>query len=254
MAVFEEYADPRMASFYDAVNPFGADTAFYVELAGRLAPRAIIDIGCGTGLLADELARRGYDVTGIEPSSAMLEVARRRATGRTVHWVHGDATAARHASADLVLMTGHVAQVISDDDEWHTTLAAAHRALRPGGHLAFESRNPESQPWEAWTAEATRRRVRDVTLAGSGSETASVDVWYDRRRADGPLVHFEYHLSCIDSGEDLVSYNTLRFRTEKEITDALTDAGFTVEEVFGAWDRRPVAPEGRELIFVARRP
>jgi len=224
MAVFEEYADPRMASFYDAVNPFGADTAFYVELAGRLAPRAIIDIGCGTGLLADELARRGYDVTGIEPSSAMLEVARRRATGRTVHWVHGDAT------------------------------AAPHRALRPGGHLAFESRNPEGQPWEAWTAEATRRRVRDVTLAGSGSETASVDVWYDRRRADGPLVHFEYHLSCIDSGEDLVSYNTLRFRTEKEITDALTDAGFTVEEVFGAWDRRPVAPEGRELIFVARRP
>ncbi len=40
-------------------------------------------------------------------------------------------------------MTGHVAQVIADDETWHKTLAAIHRALRPGGRVAFESRNPK---------------------------------------------------------------------------------------------------------------
>jgi hypothetical protein len=41
-----------------------------------------------------------------------------------------------------------VAQVFLDDAEWATTLRAIHTALRPGGHLAFESRNPDDRAWE----------------------------------------------------------------------------------------------------------
>ena len=60
------------------------------------------------------------------------------------------------AEYDLAIMTGHVAQVITDDQRWRETLAATYRALRPGGRVAFESRNPSAREWTTWTPEASR--------------------------------------------------------------------------------------------------
>lgn len=51
------YADPRIVALYDALNPAAADTAFYLALAESAGH--IVDLGCGTGLLACELAMRG---------------------------------------------------------------------------------------------------------------------------------------------------------------------------------------------------
>ena len=51
----------------------------------------VIDIGWGTGLLACALARRGYQVTGVDPARAMLAVARNRPDGDRVRWTEGEA-------------------------------------------------------------------------------------------------------------------------------------------------------------------
>jgi 2-polyprenyl-3-methyl-5-hydroxy-6-metoxy-1,4-benzoquinol methylase len=77
VTAFREFTDPRMAAVYDALGPDRADTAFYLELAAELAAPSVVDIGCGTGLLACELARRGHAVTGVDPAPAMLGVVRR---------------------------------------------------------------------------------------------------------------------------------------------------------------------------------
>jgi hypothetical protein len=66
-------------------------------------------------------------------------------------------------------MTGHVAQFFVEDESWHSVLMAIRRALRPGGHIAFESRNPLVQPWSDekiedhvdWPSRTSRRRVDD---------------------------------------------------------------------------------------------
>ena len=71
----DSYADPRLAALYDALNPSDAAAAFYLGLA-CLPPARILDMGCGTGLLACEFAARGHDVTGADPAAAMLAVAR----------------------------------------------------------------------------------------------------------------------------------------------------------------------------------
>ncbi len=133
VATFEEYTDPRLVAIYDALNPFAADTTFYIGLAAELSPSSISDIGCGTGLLTCELAHRGHEMIGVDPSRAMLAVARHRPGGELVRWVEGDASQLDESQVDLAIMTGHVAQVIADDETWHKTLAAIHRALRPGG-------------------------------------------------------------------------------------------------------------------------
>src|SRR5262245_34286583 len=136
------YVDPRLVELYDIENTRGADTDFYVGLAADLDARTILDLGCGTGLLTRELAVDGRQVIGVDPSPAMLAYARRQPGADRVRWVEGDASAVGTPAADLATMTGNVAQVFLDDAEWAATLRAIHTALRPGGRLAFESRNP----------------------------------------------------------------------------------------------------------------
>jgi hypothetical protein len=66
-------------------------------------------------------------------------------------------------------------------------------------------------------------------------------------------VSYENHYVFTATGEDLVSSARLRFRTRVELTASLATAGFSIEHVYGTWDRGPVAPENPELIVVARR-
>ncbi len=204
-----------------------------------------MDIGCGTGEINCALALRGYRVTGVDPAPAMLEVARHRPGGNLVRWLEGDARRLDGPPADLAIMTAHVAQVIHDQDAWRAALAATHRALRPGGHLAFESRNPEARAWLAWTPEASRQRVETPVEA--------VDVWSDLTEVTGDLVRYDIHYRLTSDGEELVSSNVLRFRSQAELGRSLTNAGFEVRHVFGDWYRSPVSAETPELIFIATR-
>lgn len=238
------YDDPLIAAVYDLENTGRADTDFYVGLAQNLGSSRVIDLGCGTGVLACELASRGHQVIGIDPAGAMLERARQRPGADRVEWIIGDASALAAQDADLVLMTGHVAQEIHDDDAWHMTLTSARRALRPGGHLAFESRNPLLREWEQWTPERTLQRLEDLTLG-------AVETWNMLMAVDADLVRFESHNRLASSGEDVVARGALRFRSRPKIEAGLVDAGFAVKQVYGDWRAGSVTPASPELIFVA---
>src|SRR3712207_9142716 len=82
--IFSEFSDPRLVAIYDTVNPIAEYETFYLDLAARLSASSIIDVGCGTGLLTCELAKRGHRLTGVEPSGEMLTLARRRRCGDQV--------------------------------------------------------------------------------------------------------------------------------------------------------------------------
>src|SRR4051812_36071568 len=85
------------AEHYDE-NVFTKNTLAEVDFFLSLFPLAkgsrILDVGCGTGRHSIELAKRGFHVTGLDLSSGMLEVAKRKATAQEVEveWIHGDAT------------------------------------------------------------------------------------------------------------------------------------------------------------------
>ncbi|CAG4886496.1 class I SAM-dependent DNA methyltransferase [Paraburkholderia gardini] len=240
------YSDPRLVDLYDALNPAAADTAFYLHLAQSLDAARVLDIGCGTGLLTCALADRGHDVTGVDPSAAMLAVARSRAGGEQVRWLEGDAHAARSVDADLALMTGHVAQVFVDDTSWRQTLSAAYDALRPGGCLAFESRNPACEPWRAWTPEASRRCIES-------QKYGRVDVWHRVVDVTGERVRFATHYRFERDDEEIVAESELRFRSQTALESTLREAGFVSMNWYGGWSREPVDAASRELVVVAMR-
>ena len=242
-----EFADPRLVAVYETVNAYEpvSQLSFYVALAAEVGAEAVVDLGCGTGLITRELARRGHRVTGIDPAPAMLAVARTRPDGERVRWIEGDARRLAPGEADLAIMSGHVAQFLVTDEEWATALAALARALRPGGRLAFESRDPRAREWERWTP--AERRTYEDPVAGR------IEVWAEVTSVGGDVVAYENHYAFAATGEEVVSPTRLRFRTLAELERSLGDAGFTVERVLGHWDGRPPGPDTGELIVVAAR-
>ena len=235
------FNDPRLAAVYDSLDPDRSDLDVYADLAGELGARSVVDIGCGTGELACLLARRGLDVIGVDPAEAMLAVARHKNGADRVSWIHATATDLPTSQTDLVTMTGNVAQVFLDDDEWVETLVAAHRTLRPLGSLVFETRRPERQAWLEWNRERSHQRVH---IDGAGA----VETWNELVAVDLPFVTFRGTIIFHSDDSVLVSESTLRFRSRQEVIDSLATTGFDVTEVRDAPDR-----PGKEYVFVATR-
>lgn len=241
------FVDPRLARLYDSFDDDRGDLDLYVGLADRFGARTVLDVGCGTGVLALLLAARGLRVTGVDPAAASLEVARAKPGAEAVTWIEGpaDAVAGLGLAADLATMTGNVAQVFTTDTEWAEALAAVHAALRPGGVLVFETRIPARRAWLGWTREH-RSAHRDIPGIGE------VEMWNDLLEVALPLVTFQgsyrFPPGVLPDGDVVTSVSTLRFRERDEIEASLDAAGFVVDEVLDAPDR-----PGLEWVFVARR-
>jgi SAM-dependent methyltransferase len=236
--------DRRLAAIYDALDPDRSDLEPYLALLESFGARSVLDLGCGTGVFALMLAARGVGVIGVDPSGASLDVARSKPGADRVTWIHGDAPAIpRSLRVDAVTMTANVAQVFLTDTDWHATLVAIHGALRPGGRLLFESRDPDRRAWEEWTEDLTRSTT-DVPGVGRVTDWVQVIDVSD----DGELVTFESPNVFEADGTTILARSTLRFRSRADIEASLIASGFAVDDVRDAPDR-----PGRELVFVARR-
>src|SRR5579862_319206 len=137
-------------------------------------------------------------------------------------------------------MTGNVAQVIRTDQDWARVLRAIGTALRPHGHLVFETRRPERRAWEEWAAD-TAPVTLDVPGAGPvehRSEDTAVDL---------PFVSFRDTYTFAADGAVITSESTLRFRDREEVASSLTAAGYRILDVRQAPDR-----PGREYVFIAQ--
>ena len=240
------FDDPRLAATYDPLDPDRSDLDVYAAMVDEFGARSVLDIGCGTGTFACLLAQRGTAVTGVDPAAASLDVAHAKPGADRVDWILGDATTLPPMQVDLATMTGNVAQVFLTDAEFDATLRGIRAALRPGGRLVFETRDPDRRAWLEWDRARTEAtadipgigRVR--TWCDPGSVSGAVD------SDDGLLVSFRWTTEFASDGAVLTSDSTLRFRSRREVRALLDGAGFTVDEVRDAPDR-----PGREFVFVA---
>ncbi|MFE4372440.1 class I SAM-dependent methyltransferase [Streptomyces sp. NPDC056835] len=236
------FAHPRLAAIYDPLDPDRSDLDAYLRIAAEFKTRRVLDIGCGTGVFALLLADRGIEAVGVDPALASIDVARAKPGSERVRWIHGDATDLPPLRVELATMTANVAQAIVDPQTWRKTLQGAHEALRPGGHLVFETRDPAGHAWEEWTRENSYR-VTEIPGVGS------VESWVQLIEVSLPLVTFRWTYGFAADGQVLTSDSTLRFRGREEVERDLVAHGYVVEEVRDAPDR-----PGREFVFLARRP
>jgi len=144
-AMAEEWWDPT-GEFkpLHKINPIRLD---YIDRQVKLASATVLDVGCGGGLLAENMATRGAKVTGIDRSPKALAIARLHSeqSGVPVEYVENDAEtwAESHAEYYDAVTCLEVLEHVPDVPR---TVAACAAMIKPGGHFFFATlnRNPTS--------------------------------------------------------------------------------------------------------------
>jgi len=161
----------------------GVATAAADELLGLLGASGIhtgqvVDLGCGSGILSEALARAGYDVLGFDISAAMVALARERVPG--AQFRHGSFLAAKLPACVAVTAIGEVFNYLFDarhsDQKLWSFFRRVFRALLPGGLFLFDMAGPgrggpqnrlrnftEGDGWACLYAGEEDRRRRTLT-------------------------------------------------------------------------------------------
>lgn len=247
--VSDQYSNPKIASLYNQTNQhYPLEKKFYFDLAKEINAKKIVDIGCGTGLLTLEMANLGYEMIGVEPGKAMLEIALKDPNSDKVKWVYGDTMSLKgEEDLDLAIMSTHVAQELVDDDYFLEVLKSINLFLKPSGYLTFDSRNSEIKLEDfGWS-------TKDKPSEFLNTEKQKMLLWVEILENINDIVSYELHYFNTETKEELFSTNQLVFRSKEKIMNFLNQAGFEVENIYGDWDKTQVTNKSRELIFVAKK-
>jgi 2-polyprenyl-6-hydroxyphenyl methylase/3-demethylubiquinone-9 3-methyltransferase len=114
----------------------------YVARAGSLAGLAVLDVGCGGGLLAEAMALQGARVVGLDLSSELIEVARLHALEAGISIDYRVESAEQHAGTDAgrydVVTCMEMLEHVPDPQ---AIVAALGTLVRPGGHVFVSTLN-----------------------------------------------------------------------------------------------------------------
>ena len=127
-----------------AINPLRCD---YIAARTELDGARVLDVGCGGGILAEGLARRGAQVTGIDLAGEAVEIAREHARSQQLAVDYRTASIeaiAKESPAGFDVVT--CLELLEHVPHPEQTIAACAAAVRPGGAVFFSTinRNPKS--------------------------------------------------------------------------------------------------------------
>jgi len=214
------------AETYDK-EPFTQGTVGEVDFVERELgferTRRILDIGCGTGRHAIELARRGYRVTGIDLSEAQLTRAREKAAaaGVAVDFQRRNATQPHFQQEfDAAIMICEGAFSLMETDELnYAVLVHAAAALRPGAKLLFTTLNA------LYPLYHSVQELLNANGAGEVIDKLTFDLLTFREQAELTFTD--------DAGQSHTVQTNERYYTPAELRWLLKTAGFAKVDIFG---------------------
>jgi SAM-dependent methyltransferase len=188
--------------------------------------RTILEIGCGTGSLTQRLGQRGYEVTGVDASSAMLGRAREK-LGPSVRLVHARLPVPGPPQApeafglglyDAAVCCFDVVNYFVEDGELARVFRQVRRALRPGGLFIFDVN--------------TRYKLQRLFGDRSFGDDLGDFAYVQRARYDPARHRCELFLTFfLREGEmyrRAMEHHVQRWFTDEEMCAALADSGFEV--------------------------
>jgi len=229
-------------SAYDAIariyDPWSVtvveDVPFYVAEAKR-SGGPVLELGVGSGRIAVPVAAAGVDVVGVDLSAGMLDVARERAelVGVELDLRHGDMRDPPVEGAfPLVLIPFRSLLHMETDDDRRAVLRAVTRHLAPGGRFVFDVFAPSQEDIDETNGKWLEREPGIWERADWNEETRTLILRV--RGAEGE------------------SEMSLAWLSVAEWKALLKEEGFTVDKVYGWFDRQPWSG-GEDSIYVCRR-
>jgi SAM-dependent methyltransferase len=235
----------RLAGVYDeiVIDPCHDRWASFLHELWSADPhgvRSVLDLCCGTGLLAGELVARDYRVVGVDASDAMLALARER--------LGTEVTLSRTRLPDLAVDGVFDAAVCTFDglnyltsDELRLTLAAVARRLRPAGWLVFDLHTD---------------RMMNFTISNPVVEGESAGNSFVIRSAVDPgarTCDTRIELTQPRDGDPFSEQHRQYFHADADVRTSLQDTGFAVTAVEEEYTHEPADAATLRATWTARR-
>jgi SAM-dependent methyltransferase len=242
---FEQVFDAEEYLYFYDETLRQEDTRAQVDFLERelaLAPGAkVLDLGCGHGRHANELARRGCEVLGVDVVRGFLDLARAEAEreGLAARYALGDVRALGLEAAFDHAVCLFDAFGFLDDEGNEAFLRSAFAALVPGGALLLDVR---SRDWIV-------RSILPVTVLDKGD-----DLMIDRHSFDVPTGRIVDRRTYVRGGRARTVTFSIRLYTLSELASLLRATGFAVERTWGGWDGGPITLAKNRMLLLARKP
>jgi SAM-dependent methyltransferase len=245
--------------YHHSLPAWPGENTFYRKIAQEtksLGP--VLEVACGTGRVAIDLAQDGMQVTGFDLSNAMLEIARAKSASMdNVRWEIADMRSFKMGERyGLILIPGHSFQFMLTPSDQMSCLTSIKRHLVPGGRLVLHIDHQDlGWLWDLYKVNGGKfEKVREVPHPDNGhpvivsqawkfepsTQTASVKtVWEELDAHGNPIQRWErgpIDLHCI-----------FRF----EMDHLLARAGFVIQALYGSFECTPLQNDSSEMIWIS---
>jgi SAM-dependent methyltransferase len=220
------------------------ESAFAIRTLGLSPGDEVLDLCCGQGRHAVEVAKHGCMVTALDLSEGYLLLAEEaaREAGVTLEAVHADMreipfTDRYGAVINMFSSFGY----LESEAEDARVLSAIRRALKPGGVALLDLLN------------------RDWVIANYETEDSHTDadgtLYFEHRQLDLETSrnHVTFTVVAPDGTRREVGGHHIRLYTLREVRGMLEDAGLRYEGVHGGYEDEPYGIDTRRMIVIARR-
>ncbi|UCZ54166.1 class I SAM-dependent methyltransferase [Bacillus shivajii] len=243
---------------YDPRNIVKEDLAFYEMMAEKFKG-PILELACGTGRVLLHLVAKGYQMTGVDRSEAMLEVLNEKLAKRSLEQqkraniVQGSMTDFTfHSPFPLIVIPFRSFQILEEEKDQRSCLQSVYSALddhgrfilhifRPKGVLDESWVYPERVQWEVFNSKTNERVIKT-------DKGVSIDVTKQR------LVAEQVYKVTKDDGSyfELPQHISLTYYYEEQIRELLESEGFIIEEIRNGFDMNN-PNEGHEMVVICKK-
>jgi len=234
------------------------DIPFYIDYAKKQNGE-VLELGCGTGRVSLALAKQGIKVTGLDLSNQMLNVFRQKLEmylelKDNVSIVHGNmAGFSLNKKFALVIAPFRAFQALTDDRDVENSLKCIREHLTDDGLFIVNVFNPRPVMDESWCFPETVQWERLDEATGNHVVKKH---WGDKIDTESQVIYAHFAYEVTDKGGNTSRFTEdlkLKYYYKAQLQSTVENAGFTVKEKFGWYDKTTIEEKWREIIYVCGR-
>lgn len=227
--------DKKYAEYYDMFNQgknYREECDFLETMFKKYSSnevKSILDLGCGTGLHDLELSKRGYEVTGLDLSENMIEVANSRKNEKLTFHIGDMSNFFLNKKFDACICMFAAFGYLNDNSQIKSAIDCIKSHLNPGGLFIFDAWNGLGVMKELPTSRTKTAQANDLNIIRRSHPTLL------------PVEHIckvRFDVTVLKDNNLVDSYSedhNMRFFFPQELKKYLEDAGFQVMEICSAF-------------------
>ncbi|MEL6942239.1 MAG: class I SAM-dependent methyltransferase [Bacteroidota bacterium] len=237
------------AHIYDGMNTHLADLEFYKQWMPKNEDARILELCCGTGRLTLPIAKEGYDISGVDYTSSMLEQAKVKASkaGLEIEFIEADIrTLELPEKYDLIFIPFNSIHHLYENKDLFKAFNAVKAHLKEGGLFLFDCFNPNMQ--FIVESEKKGKQIAEYTIEDGRTILIKESMKYENVTQ---INRIEWHY-FINGEFDSIQNLDMRLFFPQELDAYLKWNDFTIIHKFGSFEEEAFSNDSEKQIFVCQ--